>query len=147
MVLIRFITKWPGVSMSNIDPSPRIVAVSVQTPDKGGGPPADLFYIDHVDSDLSIWISDKWHEYLGDGFKYMFYFHPEPWGKDPIWRLRIFWLPIVSLTKKRCINITSLHHFSQATFLTVGWRLGPLLLSICFENIVTINSIDIEIDL
>ncbi len=30
------------------------------------------------------------NRFLGGGNSNIFYFHPEPWGNDPIWRTHIF---------------------------------------------------------
>ena len=44
-------------------------------------------WFDFCSSTIIFLLSKKIHEKLAGGFKYrMFYFHPEPWEDDPIWR-------------------------------------------------------------
>ena len=47
-------------------------------------------YIYYIYTELYRTFFETLRFFLGGGNSKIYYFHPEPWGNDPIWRLHIF---------------------------------------------------------
>ena len=88
-----------------------------------------------------IWEVDQWFRtggngslkpYLGGGFIHIFYFHPDPWGKDPIWRAYFSNGLVQPPTSYVFLNLlhfgTSSTLFSRRYFIAIFTRLNAYML-------------------